>query len=38
MRNLLIKAEAGEPAPGQMHAQLFYQLALAGDVVQIADQ
>ena len=38
MRNLLIEAETGEPAPGQMHAQLFHQLAFTGDAVQIANQ
>src|SRR5215470_5749917 len=38
MRNLLIEAETGEPAPGQVHAQLFHQLALARDAVQIANQ
>jgi hypothetical protein len=36
--NLLIKAQPGEPAPRQVHAQLFHQLALAGDAVQIANQ
>src|ERR1035441_10992755 len=38
MRNLLIEAQAGEPAPRQMHAQFFHQLAFARDAVQIADQ
>jgi hypothetical protein len=38
VRNFLIKAQAGEPAPGQMHAQLFHQLALASDAVQITNQ
>ena len=38
MRNLLIEAQTGEPAPGQMHAQLLHQLALAGDAVQVANQ
>jgi hypothetical protein len=38
VRNLLIETQAPKPAPRQMHAQLFDQLALAGDVVQIADQ
>ena len=38
MRDLLIEAQTGEPAPGQMHAQFLHQLALAGDAVQIADQ
>src|ERR1700740_3801852 len=38
MGYLLIKAQTGEPAPRQMHAQFFYQLALAGDAIQIPDQ
>src|SRR5271157_5313444 len=38
VRNLLIEPQAGEPAPRQMHAQLFHQLALAGNAVQIANQ
>src|SRR5215475_3159234 len=38
MWNLLIEAESGEPAPGQMHAQFLDQLPLAGDPVQIANQ
>jgi hypothetical protein len=38
MRNLLIEPQPGEPAPWQMHAQLFDQLALAGNPVEIADQ
>ena len=38
MGNLLIEAESGQPAPGQMHLQLLDQLALAGDAVEIADQ
>ena len=38
MRNLLIEAQAGEPAPRQMHAQLLHQFALAADAIQIADQ
>ena len=38
MRNLLIEAQTGEPAPRQMHAQLLHQLAFAGDAVQIANQ
>jgi hypothetical protein len=38
MRNLLIETQTGEPAPRQMHAQLFHQLALAGNAVQIANQ
>jgi hypothetical protein len=31
--NLLIETQAREPSPSQMHAQLFHQLALAGDTV-----
>ncbi len=38
MRDLLIEAQTGEPAPGQMHAQLFHQLAFAGDAVEVAQQ
>src|SRR5215510_5935050 len=38
MRNLLIKTQPGEPAPRHMHAQLFHQLPLARDTVEIADQ
>jgi hypothetical protein len=38
MRDLLIEAQTGEPAPRQMHAQFFHQLAFAGDAIQIADQ
>src|ERR1043165_3756321 len=38
MRNLLIEAETGEPAPCQMHAQFFHQLAFTGDAIQITDQ
>ena len=38
VRNLLIETQAREPSPSQMHAQLFHQLALAGDTVEIADQ
>jgi len=38
MRNFLIETETCEPAPGQMHAQLLNQLALAADSVQIANQ
>ena len=38
MRDLLIEAQAGEPAPRQMHAQFLHQFAFAGDAVQIADQ
>jgi hypothetical protein len=34
----LIEAQASKPAPCQVHAQLFHQLALAGDAVQIADE
>ena len=36
--NLLIEAKAGEPTPGQIHPQLFDQLALARNPVQIPDQ
>ena len=38
MRNLLIEAESGKPAPSQMHLQLLNQFALAGNTIQIADQ
>jgi hypothetical protein len=38
MRNLLIEAQTGEPAPRQVHAQFLHQLALTGDAVQITDQ
>jgi hypothetical protein len=38
MRNRLMEAQPREPAPGQVHSQLFHQFALAGDAVQIADQ
>jgi hypothetical protein len=38
MRNLLIEAQTGEPAPRQMHAQFFHQLAFAGNAIQVADQ
>src|ERR1700730_8038548 len=38
MRNLLIEPQTGEPAPCQMHAQLFHQFAFAGDAIQIPDQ
>jgi len=38
MRDLLIEAQTGEPAPRQMHAQFLHQVAFAGDAVQIADQ
>ena len=34
--NLLIETQAREPSPSQMHAQLFHQLALAGDTVHIS--
>src|SRR6516165_11106273 len=36
--NLLIETQTREPSPSQMHAQLFHQLALTGNTVQIADQ
>jgi hypothetical protein len=35
MRNLLIEAQTCKPAPGQVHAQFFHQLALAGYAVQV---
>ena len=35
VRNLLIEAQTGEPAPRQVHAQFLHQLPLAGDAVQI---
>ena len=35
MRNLLVKAQPSEPAPSQVHAQLFQQLPLAGDAVHV---
>jgi hypothetical protein len=38
MRNFLIKAQTGEPAPSQMHAQFFHQLALARNAVPITNQ
>ena len=38
VRDLLIEAQTGEPAPRQMHAQFLHQLPFAGDAVQIADQ
>ena len=38
MRNLLIEAESGKPAPGRMHLQLLDQPAIAGDAVETADQ
>ena len=38
MRDLLIEAQSGEPAPRQMHAQFLHQLAFAGDAIQIANQ
>jgi hypothetical protein len=38
MRDLLIETQTREPAPGQVHAQFFHQLALAADAVQIANQ
>src|SRR6516162_11827709 len=36
--NLLIEAEAGEPAPRQMHTQFFHQLALTRNAIQVANQ
>ena len=38
MRNFFIESQAGEPAPCQVHAQFFHQLALAGDAIQVANQ
>ena len=38
MRKFLVETEPCEPAPGQMHAQLFDQLALAGHAIEVADQ
>jgi len=38
MRDLLIEAQTGEPAPRQVQAQFLHQLPFAGDPVQIADQ
>src|SRR5438477_3632785 len=38
MRDLLIEAQSGEPAPRQVHAQFLHQFPLAGDAVQIAHQ
>jgi hypothetical protein len=38
MRDLLIEAQAREPAPRQVHAQFFHQLALTGDAVEITHQ
>src|ERR1700690_2865338 len=38
MGDLLIEAQAREPAPRQVHAQLLHQLAFARDAVEIADQ
>jgi hypothetical protein len=37
MWDLLIEAQTCEPAPRQMHAQLFHQFSLTGDAVQIAE-
>ena len=38
MRNFLIEAKPGKPAPSQMHTQLLDQLAFTRDAVQVADQ
>jgi len=38
MRDLLIEAQAGKPAPGQMHSQFLDQLAFTGNAIQVADQ
>jgi len=35
MRNVLIEAKPGKPAPSQMHTQLLDQLAFTGDAVQV---
>jgi len=35
VRDPLIEAQSSEPAPRQVHAQFLYQLALAGDAVEI---
>jgi len=38
MREFLVETQPYEPAPGQMHAQLLDQLALAGYAIEITDQ
>src|ERR1700736_154686 len=38
MWDLLIETQTREPAPGQVHAQLFHQLALAGNAVPITQK
>ena len=38
MANLLIESQPREPPPRQMHAQFLYELALAGNAIQISDQ
>jgi len=38
IRNSLIEAKPGKPAPSQMHTQLLDQLAFTRDAVQAADQ
>ncbi len=38
MRNSLIEAKPGKPAPSQMHTRLLDQLAFTRDAVQVADQ
>src|SRR6202521_2231525 len=38
MRDLLIEAQTGEPAPRQVPAQFLHQLPLAGNAIQVADQ
>jgi len=38
MRNFLIEAKPGKPAPSQMHTQLLDQLAFTRDAVQVAYQ
>src|SRR6185312_6507384 len=38
IRDLLVETESGEPTPGQVHAQLFYQPPLARNAIQIPQQ
>jgi hypothetical protein len=38
VRNLLIEAKTGEPAPGQVHAEFFHQLAFTGKEIAVAFQ
>jgi hypothetical protein len=37
MRDLLIEAQAGKPAPGEMHSQFLDQLAFTCNAIQVAD-